>query len=158
MDACAVHEHKHNHHAFALFAEQYLNNAIYRIVPAPDANRQRYDGLRWVPLVWGNFNVPVLTLHNLGDLFVPFVMEQEYRQQAVAMGKGDKLVQRAIRAYIHCNFTVDETIAAFNDLVAWETAGTKPAGDDVLTAATVADPAYGCQFTLTKRLGVAACP
>jgi len=139
-------------------AEQYLNNAIYRIVPATDANRQRYDGLRWVPLVWGNFNVPVLTLHNLGDLFVPFAMEQEYRQQAVAMGKGDKLVQRAIRAYIHCNFTVDETVAAFNDLVAWETVGTKPAGDDVLTSATLADPNYGCQFTLTKRLGVAACP
>jgi pimeloyl-ACP methyl ester carboxylesterase len=140
--------------------EQYFNDAVYRIVAAPDANRLRRDGLRWVPLVHGNFSVPVLTLHDVGDLFVPFVMEQEYRQNAVTRGNGDRLVQRAIRSYSHCGFTLAETIAAFNALVLWETNGAidKPAGDDVLTPATLADANYGCQFTLTTRAGIAACP
>lgn len=137
--------------------EAYLNDTIYRIVPDPDANRLRRDGLRWVPLVNGEFSVPVLTLHDIGDLFVPFVMEQEYRQNAVAKGSSDRLVQRAIRSYSHCGYTIAETIAAFDALVAWEQGGPKPAGDDVVTPATVADPNFGCQFTLTTRANVDAC-
>lgn len=137
--------------------EQYFNDSIFRVVAEPDANRLRRDGLRWVPWVFGNFSVPVLTMHDVGDLFVPFVMEQEYRQKAVAQGNGDRLVQRAIRTYSHCGYTVAETTAAFDALVAWEQGGPKPAGDDVLTPATLADANYGCQFTLVTRPGLAAC-
>ena len=36
---------------------------------------------------------------------------------------------------------------AFDAMVQWEQGGAKPAGDDVLTAATVAAPTYGCTFT-----------
>ena len=32
-------------------------------------------------------------------------------------------------------------------MVKWESGGAKPAGDDVVTAATVAASTYGCTFT-----------
>ena len=32
-------------------------------------------------------------------------------------------------------------------MINWEQKGVKPAGDDVLTPAVVADPQYGCKFT-----------
>ena len=75
-----------------------------------------------------------------------------------ANGNGDRLVQRAIRAAGHCEFDGAELVEAFNDLVTWERTGVKPAGDDVLTAATVASPTYGCRFTRKTRAGVEACP
>jgi len=36
---------------------------------------------------------------------------------------------------------------AFDDMIRWERAGIKPAGDDVVTPATVAAPTFGCKFT-----------
>lgn len=128
-------------------ASAALNAAAQRLVSAPDANRLRTDGLRWIPKVNGEFSVPVVTIHTLGDLFVPFNMQQVYAQRAEAAGSSAMLVQRAIRGVSHCDFTVAEQARAFDDMVAWEQGGDKPAGDDVLTAATVAASDYGCRFT-----------
>lgn len=139
-------------------AEVAFNAAILRVKADPNPNAARLGGLRWVPRINGEFSVPVLTLHTLGDFYVPFAHQQKYRQAAQANGNGDRLVQRAIRAPGHCDFTAAEVVEAFNDLVAWKKTGVKPAGDDVLTAATVADPNYGCRFTRGARAGVAACP
>jgi acetyl esterase/lipase len=123
-------------------------NALAPKATAPaDANRLRRDGLRWIPKVNGQMQAPVLTLHTLGDLFVPFSMEQVYRTRADANGNGNKLVQRAIRGISHCDFTVAEMKKGFDDLVSWVKTGTRPAGDDVTTAATVAATNYGCTFT-----------
>jgi hypothetical protein len=105
--------------------------------------------------------VPVLTLHTLGDLFVPFSMEQIYAQRVAANGRSDLLVQRAIRGVGHCDFAPAEFVQGFVDLVAWVEHGIKPEGDDVLTTAVVADPFYGCTFTTeTRDLGpfTAPCP
>jgi len=124
-----------------------FNTSIRRIAPTPDANRPRQDGLRWIPLLKAQFEVPVLTLHTLGDLYVPFSMEQIYRRRAIAAGSDGRLVQRAIRDVGHCAFTAAEAGEAFEDLLAWVDSGSKPAGDDVLDAAKLADPAYGCRFT-----------
>jgi hypothetical protein len=124
-----------------------INNVALKLTADPEANRLRRDGLRWIPKVNGEFSVPVVTIHTLGDLFVPFSMEQIYRQRAVAKGNGDRLVQRAIRGISHCDFTVTEQVEAFRDMVIWAEGGAKPLGDDVLTAATVAAPNYGCTFT-----------
>ena len=107
----------------------------------------RTDGLRWIPATNGDFNVPVVTLHTLGDLFVPFKMEQVFNQRAKAKGSDKWLVQRAIRDVGHCAFTAAEATAAFDAMVLWEAGGPKPAGDDVVTPATVAAPTYGCTFT-----------
>jgi alpha-beta hydrolase superfamily lysophospholipase len=128
-------------------AEAWFNASIARAVPVLDANRLRRDGLRWLPLLKGEFDVPVLTLHTLGDLFVPFSMEQVYRRRAVAQGTDARLVQRAIRDVNHCAFTAAEAAEAFDDLVAWADGGPRPAGDDVMTAAVVAAADYGCRFT-----------
>ena len=57
------------------------------------------------------------------------------------------MVQRAIRGATHCDFTNAEMQTAFDDMVKWVKQGTKPAGDDVLTPATVAAATYGCTHT-----------
>ena len=56
-------------------------------------------------------------------------------------------LERAIRGASHCDFTVAEQVAAFDDMIEWERDGIKPGGDDVITAATVAAPTYGCTYT-----------
>ncbi|MDR6215352.1 hypothetical protein QE399_003041 [Paracidovorax wautersii] len=124
-----------------------FNATIAKWVPAPDANRLRSDGLRWVPQVNGQFRIPVVTLHTLGDMYVPFHMEQVYRDRAEANGSGQWLVQRAVRAPSHCDFTVAEQSEAFKALADWVEKGVKPAGDDVKTPATLADARYGCTYT-----------
>ena len=124
-----------------------LNASAQKLTPATDANRLRSDGLRWVPVTPGNIRVPVVTLHTLGDLYVPFSMEQIYQRRVTAKGNGNLLVQRAIRGATHCDFTVAEQAEAFEAMIRWERDGVKPAGDDVITPATVAQPTYGCRFT-----------
>jgi hypothetical protein len=74
-------------------------------------------------------------------------MQQVYQQRTAARGNSNWLVQRAIRGASHCDFTVAEQVQAFTDMVAWEQGGPRPAGDDVVTPATVAASSYGCTFT-----------
>ena len=132
----------------ALSAEETtFNNAIYRVQATPDANRLRSDGLRWVPKTNARFNIPVVSIHTLGDMYVPFSMEQIFKRRADAAGTSGMLVQRAIRGVSHCDSTINEQVKAFQDMVTWESGGARPQGDDVLTASTVADPKYGCKFT-----------
>jgi hypothetical protein len=103
--------------------------------------------MRWIPAINGEFNVPVVSIHTLGDLYVPFAMMQHYEQRGIAKGSATHLVQRAIRGAAHCDFTVTEQVQAFDDMVAWEQTGKKSAGGEVLHAATVAASSYGCAFT-----------
>jgi len=124
-----------------------LNATVQKITPAADANRLRRDGLRWIPVINGEISIPVVSIHTLGDLFVPFSMQQTYRQRVNAKGNGNWLVQRAIRGASHCDFTVAEQVDAFEAMVKWERDGIKPSGDDVTTAATVAATTYGCTYT-----------
>jgi pimeloyl-ACP methyl ester carboxylesterase len=124
-----------------------LNSKGIKVTPAVDANRIRYDGLRWIPKVNGEFKIPVVSIHTLGDLFVPFNMQQVYQKRTAAKGNSAFLVQRAIRGASHCDFTVAEQVKAFDDMIKWESTGVKPAGDDVVTATVVAAPTYGCAHT-----------
>ena len=124
-----------------------LNASALKLTGATDANRLRRDGLRWIPKVNGEFKIPVVSIHTLGDLFVPFSMEQTYQKRVAAKGNSAWLVQRAIRGVSHCDFTVAEQATAFDDMIKWERDGVKPAGDDVVTPATVAAATYGCTFT-----------
>lgn len=132
----------------ALSAEENaFNTSVQDLTAASDANRLRSDGLRWIPQVNGDFKIPVVSMHTLGDLYVPFSMQQIYRKRADANGSGGWLVQRAIRAPSHCDFTVQEQVEAFEAMTGWAENGVKPSGDDVLTPSTVADPTYGCAYT-----------
>ncbi|GAB4560367.1 MAG: alpha/beta hydrolase [Rhizobacter sp.] len=130
-----------------------INAAVQKLTALPDANRLRTDGLRWIPKANGEFRIPVVSIHTLGDLFVPFSMQQIYQRRVAAKGNSAYLVQRAIRGASHCDFTVAEQATAFADMVAWEGGGARPAGDDVVTPATVAAPTYGCTFTNNTRGG-----
>jgi hypothetical protein len=124
-----------------------LNAAAQKLKGTTDANRLRRDGLRWIPVINGEINIPVVSIHTLGDLFVPFSMEQVYQKKVAAKGNSAWLVQRAIRGASHCDFTVAEQVEAFDAMIKWERDGIKPTGDDVVTPATVAATSYGCTYT-----------
>jgi hypothetical protein len=98
-----------------------------------------------------------MSLHTIGDLFVPFSMEQLYARRVADQGASERLVSRAIRDHNHCGFAPQEEAKGFADLVEWVKTGVKPAGDAILTPAAVADPKFGCQFTLPGHLGYPAC-
>ena len=141
----------------ALSAEEIaLNASIRRVDLDPQARREQ--GLAGVPAISGSFSMPVLSMHTLGDLFVPFSMEQIYARRAAANGVGDLLVTRAIRDINHCGFNTIEMERGFADLVKWVSVGVKPAGDDILTPAKVADPNFGCNFTVGAHFQAPACP
>jgi len=132
-----------------------LNAAVLRV--AQDPQGRHPNGLANIPPISGRLPIPVLSLHTIGDLFVPFSMEQIYARRAAAEGAADLLVTRAIRDHNHCGFAVPEEAAAFADLVNWVDNGVKPAGDRILDPAAVADPKFGCQFSVPGHLGFAAC-
>lgn len=128
--------------------EQLFNESIDRVSADEGVNPVRDDGVRWLPEVKGDFNVPVLTLHTLGDFYVPFRHQQLYRQGAIEHGADDLLVQRAIRAPSHCDFTGSEITTALINWLSWVNGGGKPNGDIVDDPAVVSDPRYGCDHTM----------
>jgi hypothetical protein len=130
--------------------EKEFNRTILRAHADPALwNPPRPEGLRWSPRVNGEIaNVPVVTLSNLGDLYMPFVLSQEYNRAVNAKGRGQWLVQRTARSIGHCKFTAAERVATFKATVDWAENKLKPDGDDVLNRAVVADPKFGCKFTI----------
>jgi pimeloyl-ACP methyl ester carboxylesterase len=124
-------------------SEWKLNVSVLRVHPTtpPSGN---LDG---VPHVYGRPTIPVLSMHDVGDLFVPFSMEQIYAQRVAANGRSGLFVSRAIRGVGHCDFTQAEIAQGFDDLVHWVDTGKRPAGDAILDRRTVASPAFGCRFT-----------
>jgi pimeloyl-ACP methyl ester carboxylesterase len=110
------------------------------------ANRVRNaQGTKPAPIVNGTPSIPVLSIHTTGDLFVPIEMEQIYAREVVDNGRGDLLVQRAIRDIGHCSFTGAELQQAYSDLFEWVENGVRPAGEDLLN--NMSSPALGCEFT-----------
>lgn len=106
-----------------------INEGVHRQTADPGF-RNAADYPDKVPTA-GNLSAPLLTLHGTGDLFVPISQEIEYRASVEAAGKTDLLVQRAIRAPGHCDFSAEEITQAFTDLTAWVTEGVRPGGDDL---------------------------
>ena len=97
----------------------------------------------------GAVPVPLLMLHTTGDGLVPFSGMQLFRGLADAASNGDLLVQRAIRAPGHCDFSEQELTRALEDLVNWVENGIKAKGEDVLGPAQD----LGLQFTDPAREG-----
>lgn len=125
--------------------EESLNADIVRVTP--DRGARRTNKRSASPEIKGKIRVPVLTMHNLGDLFVPFHNETVYAADVESRGRSHLLVQRAIRGSQHCGFSTAEYEQGFSDLVDWVESGKRPAGDNVGDPAAVADPNFGCQFT-----------
>lgn len=147
-------------------AEAFLNESILRVERDAGVNVRGRQPLAQVPEITGRISMPVLSVHTLGDLFVPFSMQQIYAADAARFGRSDLLVQRATRAIGHCEFSPEELVQTFNDLVLWVEAGVRPAGDNVTDPAIVAEPTYGCTFTAgstgqtpdTLRTGACSAP
>lgn len=135
-------------------SEQEFNETIMRVAADSGVNPMRDDGVRWLPLVQGDFDVPVMTLHTLGDFYVPFRHQQLYREGAIENGNEDLLVQRAIRAPGHCDFTPSETITAMTEFLLWvndESAVPEGDNDDILDPAALAADDFGCEFSDPAR-------
>jgi pimeloyl-ACP methyl ester carboxylesterase len=122
-------------------------DAVVQRVRAADPRARTTPRLNEVAQVFGRPQVPVLTLHGIGDLYGPLREEQVYAREVAANGRSALLVQRAIRTTGHCEFSPVEAGAAWDDLVAWTKGGPKPAGDVVTDPAAVADPTFGCRFS-----------
>ncbi len=95
-----------------------MNSSVLRVA-ARDQFARRTNQLTQIPRIKGKPRVPTLTLHGLGDLFVPFSMEQIYRREVGRHGQSGLLVQRAIREAGHCEFTPNEVGQAWDDLTTW---------------------------------------
>ncbi|MFP4452342.1 MAG: carboxylesterase family protein [Desulfobacterales bacterium] len=129
--------------------EEDLNDGIQRI--SPDEDEVDFDFEDVMFPVHGDITIPVLSMHDIGDYFVPFEHERIYAENVEKAGNSDLLRTRIYRSIDHCGFTPQETIQAFVDLAAWVEAGIVPEGDNVLDPAQVAADDYGCEFTLEKR-------
>jgi hypothetical protein len=142
-----------------------VNAIVVRVEPQNPLDRIT-PLLIQVPQIAGLPHAPVLSLHGLGDLFVPFSMEQRYFEDVSFHHGNQFLVQRAIRTVQHCEFSPSEVGTAWDELVLWAATGERPAGDVVDDSAVVADPNYGCRFSdrvayaagVGTRLLFPACP
>ncbi len=121
-----------------------FNDGVFRQMADPQARNS--NGLAQLPVTTGDLSVPMITVHNLGDLFVPVLNEIEYARRVAEHGNSEFLVQRAVRGVGHCDITPLEFSTAFVDLVIWTEFGVRPAGDDWLDPANVAAQDFGCTF------------
>jgi hypothetical protein len=135
-------------------AERALNREVLRVSRTALPSRD----LSGVPAVSGTPGIPVLSLHDIGDLFVPLSMEQVYAARTLRHGQGRLFVSRAIRGVGHCDFTRGELEAGFQDLVSWVRTGHRAAGDAILDPRRVARPDFGCRFTDRAHAGFPAPP
>jgi pimeloyl-ACP methyl ester carboxylesterase len=110
--------------------EAELNARVRRRHPATDARSSRVNPVYAERT--GRITVPLLTLHETGDAWVPLSLEQSYRRRTIAAGTDHLLVQRVVRAPSHCGFWNETSERAFDDLVTWIERGVRPDGDDVL--------------------------
>ena len=131
--------------------ERLFNQEIVRLRADPNANPEKFIDLELIPKTTGNLHVPTVSMHTLGDLFVPFSMQQIYAQRTKWWNQNDKLVVRAIRAAQHCEFSLPEQEQAFGDMLRWVDHGVKPRGDKILSRKTVQSDSFGCQFTTPLR-------
>jgi pimeloyl-ACP methyl ester carboxylesterase len=74
----------------------------------------------------GNLEIPVLTLHTTRDPIVPLFNEDRYREIVAQAGRSELLRQRTVAMFGHCTYTVEELVAAFDELSAWVEARATP--------------------------------
>jgi hypothetical protein len=123
-----------------------LNRAVLRVPVTATSSADALSPAE-LPAIHGDPGIPVLSVHGIGDLFVPLSMDQRYDAMMVAHGEGGLFVDRAIREVTHCGYTTSELSSAFSALVSWINTGKHPSGDNILNPKAVASPLFGCRFT-----------
>ncbi len=131
---------------FDLPQEIALNRAVLRVPVTATSSADNLTSAE-LPAIHGDPGIPVLSVHGIGDLFVPFSMDQQYDAMMVAHGQGGLFAGRAIREVTHCGYTTSELSSAFSALVSWIRTGKRAAGDNILDPRAVASPLFGCRFT-----------
>jgi hypothetical protein len=127
-------------------AELALNRAVLRVPVTATSSADALSPAE-LPAIHGDPSIPVLSVHGIGDLFVPFSMDQQYDAMMVANRQGGLFVDRAVREVTHCGYTTSELSSAFSSLVSWIDTGKRAAGDSILNPKAVASPLFGCRFT-----------
>ena len=133
--------------AVGLDVHQLLDNqeTIYQLGPLSDVSSEEFNAaavrvsasslleeFTAGQEITGDLQLPLLTLHTTGDFFVPISNQQILRRAVEAAGKGDLLVQRAVRAPGHCEIAPDRWESALEELIAWVEEGIMPEGEDLL--------------------------
>jgi pimeloyl-ACP methyl ester carboxylesterase len=144
-----------NEHTFYTFSDNPLydlqqeiamNRAALRVPVTATSSADSLSPAE-LPAIHGDPGIPVLSIHGIGDLFVPLSMDQQYDEMMIAHGQGNLFVDRAIREVTHCGYTTNELSAGFSALLSWIHTGVRPAGDNILDPRAVASPFFGCRFT-----------
>ena len=144
-----------NQHAFYQFsnspghsdpASRALNTQVLRVARTIPFSTD--PAATELPDVTGTPRIPVVSVHGIGDLFVPFSMDQDYARLADAHGQGDLFVSRAIREVNHCDYNNSELASAFSALTKWISTRQRAAGDQILNPRAVSSPDFGCRFTV----------
>jgi pimeloyl-ACP methyl ester carboxylesterase len=112
------------------FSSDTLNKLVRRQAPDPQL-RLRGPHQDTMPFDL-KIQHPVVTLHGTGDLTVPITLGRGFKQAADAVGTSHLLVQRIMRIPGHCQFSEQEQIEAFDDLVRWVKEDRRPEGDDIM--------------------------
>ena len=97
---------------FDLPQEIALNRAELRVPVTATSSADALSPAE-LPVIHGDPGIPVLSVHGIGDLFVPFSMDQQYDAMMTAHGQGGLFVSRAIREVTHCGYTTSELSSAF---------------------------------------------
>ncbi len=109
-------------------SEEEVNQAAIRIAGDPQVRNADPN----LSDLTGAVPVPLLMIHTTGDGWVPISGMQAFRRLAEAADDSELLVQRAVRAAGHCDFSDQELITAMEDLINWVENGVKPEGEDIL--------------------------
>ena len=96
----------------------------------------------------GIVSAPLMMIHTTGDHGTPISVLRSVKKAVDSRGDSDLLVQRAIRAPGHGDFTAREKEKCWDDFFAWVQEGKKPYGDDL--TGSLLD--VGKQFTDPTRL------
>jgi pimeloyl-ACP methyl ester carboxylesterase len=107
-----------------------INARVRRIQPVKEARSRDLNPVYAERT--GKLTVPLLTIHETGDAWVPLSLEQSYKRRTIAAGTDHLLVQRVVRGASHCATDGSTRRQAFDDLVAWVERGVRPEGEDVL--------------------------
>ncbi len=99
-----------------------FNAGVNRFASSRDA--EKYLDHWFTP--GGKLRHPMVTLHTTLDPAVPYFHEAAYGQVVEQAGASDWLAQIPVERYGHCNFTPDEVLGAFTELVTWVETGISP--------------------------------
>jgi pimeloyl-ACP methyl ester carboxylesterase len=95
------------------FDDAALNAGVERI----EGDRRALNDARRFYQTTGRLRSPVVTLHNTLDPIVPFGHELNYGELVARAGASQFLIQIAVDGYGHCEFSLEDILAAFELLV-----------------------------------------